>query len=273
MPDLRSFTHRIYVDFSGDDGHYNTPGSSQCICIAWVLSNEEYLDHNRSVVLKIKKAIGCDPKHELKYKTLRRHKNREIALRILSQLKVKVVIIPVFKRYISEQELRDPHTKKLVDLLHTFPLERFFPYMRTVNPKSYFQLIFDEVSWSGCPDDIIEDFKNNQNLDWGQARSDWLLFAKSHSNLMIQLADIISGVGREFADGLIGRALPPCPTCVGKRKMQHCPYKLGRLKIPGESLLHTLQPLLLRKEGECFEQGFVVRPPNRTKYFRFVDCL
>jgi hypothetical protein len=55
---LRPFTHRIYTDFSGDDGDPKTPGASKCLCGAWILSAEDDIEFNEGIVLQIKKLVG-----------------------------------------------------------------------------------------------------------------------------------------------------------------------------------------------------------------------
>jgi len=42
----------------------------------------------------------------------------------------------------------------------------------------YFQLVFDEIGWAGCREEIRELFRSNPRLDWRNARPDWLRFAK-----------------------------------------------------------------------------------------------
>ena len=106
MTDLPEYTHRIFVDFSGDDGDPSKHGASKVICIAWVLSSEADLTHNKTVILKIKKLIGCKPKDELKYSTLSRHQKKRQALTLLSELKISVVVVPVIKEYIKEAEFQ-----------------------------------------------------------------------------------------------------------------------------------------------------------------------
>jgi hypothetical protein len=50
--ELRPFTHRIYTDFSGDDGDTNTPGASKCLCGAWILSAEEDIRFNEKATVR-----------------------------------------------------------------------------------------------------------------------------------------------------------------------------------------------------------------------------
>lgn len=273
MSNLRPFTHRVYVDFSGDDGDPRTPGASRCVCIAWVASAESNLYHNKGVVLQIKKVIGCRATDNLRYKSLRRHRLKKEALNLLTQLKVSAVVVPVLKERITDEELRNPRTKKLVDLIHYFPLSSLLNHITETYPDIYFQLIFDQVGWRGCEEDIQNSFKQDTELDWKRARPDWLRFTKSGSNLMLQLADIIAGLGREYVEDLQTRKLPPCLVCWLKGTYD-CSYKRNRKKVGKTSLLRILYPLLIRNEsGKVWERGFVVRPPGVHRDYLFVDCL
>jgi hypothetical protein len=274
MSKLRPFTHRIYVDFSGDDGDPRTPGASRCICIAWVASTENDLYHNEGIVLQIKKVIGCRASNNLRYKSLRRHRLKKDALDLLTQLKVSAVVVPVLKERIADQELKNPRTKKLVDLIHYFPLSRLLDRITQACPDIYFQLIFDQVGWRGCEADIEKSFRQDPELDWGKARPDWLLFAKSGNSLMLQLADIIAGLTREYVESLQTQKLPNCVVCAVKGKPERpCPYKLGKRSLPNHNLIEVVYPLLVKKDELAWEQGFVVRPPAVCREYKFVDCL
>jgi len=273
MSNLRPFTHRIYVDFSGDDGDPRTPGASRCLCIAWVASAESDLYHNEGIILQIKKVIGCGVVDNLRYKSLRRHRLRKEALGLLTQLKISAVVVPVLKERITEEELRNPRTKKLVDLIHSFPLSRLINHITQTYPDIYFQLVFDQVGWRGCEADIQISFRKDTQLDWERARPDWLLFTKSGSNLMLQLADIIAGLGREYVENLQTEKLPPCIVCWLKGTYD-CSYRRGRKQLGKAGLMRILRPLLIRDEsGKVWERGFVARPPAVSKDYLFVDCL
>ncbi len=273
MSSLGPFTHRIYVDFSGDDGDPRTAGASRCICIAWVASTEDDLYHNEGIVLQIKKVIGCQANAELKYKSLRRHKLKKQALDLLSQLKISAVVVPVLKERLTEEELRNPRTKKLVDLIHSFPLSRLLDYVTQRHPDIYFQLVFDQVGWRGCEEDIRNSFRKNTQLDWEKARLDWLLFAKSGNKLMLQLADIIAGLAREYVEDLQSRKLPPCIVCWLKQTYD-CSYKRNKKKVGKASLMQVVYPLLIKDESsKVWERGFVTRPPGVIKDYLFIDCL
>ena len=162
---LPEYTDRIYVDFSGDDGNPRKPGASRCICMAWVLSKEEDIYHNQGIVLSIKKTIGARKDAELKYTSLKRHKKKAKALEVLSRARIRLLLIPVLKERLTDQELKDPRTKRLIRLIHDFPLDRFLDEFQKSESEGYFQLVFDEIGWAGCQEGITDLFRSNPRLD------------------------------------------------------------------------------------------------------------
>jgi hypothetical protein len=272
--EIRPFTHRIFTDFSGDDGDPNTPGSSKCLCGAWVLSAEEDLRFNEGIVLRIKKLIGCKNTNELKYKSLSHHPKKIEALSLIPELKAKIIMTPVIKARIQDTTIRNPETKLLLTVIHGFPMQRFMAYLQTVYPTFYLQLIIDEMTWSGYQKDVLETLKQTlKNADWSNTREDWLYFAKSSRSLMMQIADVIAGLGREYIEDLQDKKLPPCRACdIGK--WNNCVYKRKGQMVGLNKYFKNVRPLLLTTTaGKFYKGGFIVRPPEVETNYRFVECL
>ncbi len=261
------------MDFSGDDGDPQKPGASKWLVGTWLLSTENDLLHNQGVVLSVKKLIGCRRDAELKYRSLKRHPQRDKALKLLSQLKVRLVVVPVLKERITEDALRNPKNKRLINLIHSFPLYRLLDYLGQECPDAYFQLVFDEIGWAGSESGIKKSFQNDKRFDWSEARSDWLLFVKSGANLMVQLADVFAGLAHEYIESLRGKELPPCRVCWIKG-IRDCRYRRNR-KTPGQiNLMRVLYSFLLKDDKDkVHEVGFVPRPPEIAREYLFVDCL
>jgi hypothetical protein len=271
---LRPFTHRIYTDFSGDDGDPKTPGASKCLCGAWILSSEENIRYNEGIVLQIKKIIGCKAINELKYKSLAHHPKKSEALGLLLGLKVTIILTPVIKDKIDDKTIRSPKTKALLKIIHGFPLGRFMNYLGEVSPDFCLQLIIDEMSWSGYQKDVLEYLKSGlKDVDWSEVREDWLYFAKSGNSLMMQLADVVAGLGREYIEDLQTKALPPCRMChLGH--WNSCTFKRHGQRVGLNKLLKNALPSLLRNsEGSFYAGGFIVRPPEVESDYIFVECL
>jgi len=271
----KSFTHSIFVDFSGDDGDPSKPNSSKVISMAWVLSSSQDIWHNEGIVLEMKKLIGCRPNDEIKYRSLRRHPKKTDALAMLAYSKVQILILLVLKERVKETAFRDPKTKRLVDYIHYFPIRRFFdagalpPY-----PESWFQLVFDEIGWAGCQDEIRRFYSEDENIIWDADKdTKSLLFGKSGAMLMLQLADIFAGMMREYVEKLDNRDLPPCHVCHIK-KIRDCSYKRKHLRPGKAELMNILYPLLItNSNGVTIDTGFMVRPPEVQYNYLFVDCL
>lgn len=271
----RPFTHKIFVDFSGDDGDPSKPNSSKVISMAWVLSSSQDMWHNEGIVLKIKKLIGCNPNDEIKYRSLRRHPKKMRALTILTQSKVRIVVLLVLKKSVKEADFRDPKTKRLVDFIHYLPISRFIstkvlpPY-----PESWFQLVFDEIGWAGCQEEIRRFYIEDKDIIW-DAKKDpkSLLFGKSGAILMLQLADIFAGMAREYMEDMDSAHIPPCSVCHIK-KIRDCSYRRKGLRPGKAELMNILHPLLITNdEGLRVDTGFMVRPPEVQYNYMFVDCL
>lgn len=278
MSNTQDFTHRIYVDFSGDTGDPQTEGASKVICIAWVLTTEEDRQYNESIVLKMKRVIGCKPENEIKYRSIRRHPHKHEVLKHLEQVKAGTVIVPVLKERVREEQLRDPTTKELAILLHHFPLNRMFNHLEETTPEDelsrvVIQLVFDQVSWSGFREEIVHRLEKEHNVVWRISPKESLKFLDSKRNLMLQLADLIAGLGREYIESVDSTQLLPCQLCWSKEKPL---YHRGCKKKPigNGHLMKLLYPLLIKKrDGKAFERGFIARPPTIAYQYWFVDCI
>ena len=279
MVDKRSFTHRIYVDFSGDDGDPRISGASKIISMAWVLTAEADIWHNEGIVLKMKNLVRCRKTDELKYRTIRRHREKKQVLELLKQAKVQLVAVTILKEDLRQDELRKPRTKKLIDLIHHFPVNRFFSVLPPY-PESWFQLVFDEIGWAGCEDEIRHSYVMDENIIFDPVKdSQSLIFGKSSSILMLQMADIFAGMTREYMESLQGQRLPPCQVCYVKgigavHNCEYNPRRYGRAKSIGNGqLMNIIYPLIIGKsDNNKWDTGFLVRPPGSKFNYLFIDC-
>ena len=208
------FTHKIYIDFSGDDGDPRImPGASKVICAAWIMIAPEEISYNLDILREVKKIVGCRQDCELKYVSLKNHPRKRDSLRLLSQTKAKIVIVPVLKEYIKIEGTRDPKTKSLIWFLHFFPLG---PMLGDIINKElddiiYPQLIFDELKWKGCETHIKTTF---DKIPQPISQDNWILFDSFNRYPLLQLADIFSGLGAEFMESLQDKDLTPCRVCL-----------------------------------------------------------
>jgi len=275
MLNLSPFTHKIYVDFSGDDGDPSKPNSSKVISMAWVLSSVQNIRHNEGIVLQMKKLIDCKPKDEIKYRSIRRHRKKMELLTILTKARVWLLILVVLKERVKDAGFRDPRTKRLIDYIHYFPISRFIttktlpPY-----PEAWFQLVFDEIGWAGCQDAIRRFYDDDKNIIWDVKKDpNSVLFGKSGAILMLQLADIFAGMMREYIENLRSRDFPPCHVCHIKG-IRDCSYRRKRLTVGRAELMKIVHPLLISgSDGIKIDVGFMIRPPEVQFRYLFIDCL
>ena len=277
VPTRPAFTHRVYVDFSGDMTDPRTEGATKTVCIAWVLTAEEDRWHNEGMVGEMKQVIGCKQEDELKYRSLRRHPRRHEALACLKQARVGVVVVPVLKERVREEELRDPSTRKLALLLHHFPLEVIFQHLReTVAqdewPGLLLQLVFDQVTWADFRQQVVRRLEEEHGIVWRIPPEQSVRFDNSKKSLMLQLADIVAGLAREYVESLESVRLPPCHICWVKGKRVR-PRVCDMRPVGNAALMKILHALLLKKDGEVWERGLLVRPPAVRYEYGFVDCV
>jgi hypothetical protein len=225
----------------------------------------------------MKRVIGCKQEDELKYRSLRRHPRKHEALACLKQARVGVAVVPVLKERVREEELRDPSTRKLALLLHHFPLEVIFQHLgETVAqdewPRLLLQLVFDQVTWAGFRQQVVRRLEEEHHVVWRIPPEESVKFGNSKKSLMLQLADVVAGLTREYIEGLEGVRLPPCRVCwVNEKRMR--PRGCAMRPVGNARLMNVLRPLLLDKNGDVWERGFVVRPPAVRYEYWFVDCV
>ncbi len=92
---------------------------------------------------------------------------------------------------------------------------------------------------------------------------------------MLQLADIIAGLGHEYVESLHGVKLPPCTVCAVKgRPERTCQYKQGKRVLLGNELIGLIYTLLIKNEqGKSWENGFLVRQTAVCREYMFIDCI
>ncbi len=267
------FTHRVYVDFSGDLGDPKVAGSSKTVCIAWVLTSEEDRKHNEKVLMDIKKSIGCKPEAEIKYRSLRRHPKRDQALAQLTNLKVGVVLVTVFKGVTASKTLT---SREIAIEIHGFPWDRINKHLsETVlpdeQPNICVQLVFDQVGWINFKEELVSKFE--QEVIFRVPPDESIKFLDSKRTPLLQLADIIAGMGRDYVENIDSSDLRFCQVCWAKGRAyphQHC--RKGNLRR--NKLLDTLYLMLLKDpHGKVFERGLISRPPELSQRFWFIDCV
>jgi hypothetical protein len=279
------YMHHVYADASGDDGFkfedkdagFN--GSSYWFSIAPVIMKVQDVDHNKRIVLGLKRIIGSKPRDEITWRRLRKHKKRQECLEKLSESRVQLMGIAVGKLAIQDEQLRDPHTKILSFLLHTFWLDVLSEMFPAAPPKSI--LVMVDTYKAGLVDfgAVVRDYANRRSAS-PPGRKDHLpsldpfdiKFERSVSIQLLQLADIFAGIVRDLFEGLRGQQLPPCPVCLS-RHWRRCPWGSEKTTIGDPTLMKILSLFLAKgPQQELWEYSLLVRPPEVAPLYLFLDC-
>lgn len=280
------YTHHVYADASGDDGFkfedkdHGLDGSSYWFAIAPIIMEAEDVSHNKQIVLDLKRTIGLRPRDEITWRRLRKHRRRQEALNILSELRLRVVAAAAGKQVIRDLQLRDPKAKVLSALLHTFWLRVLLEMFPTALAKSILVMIDNYKAGLVDFEKVVRDYARRRSARMAALKENQaprnpfqIEFRPSTSIQLLQLADIFAGMVRDLFEGLRGQQLPPCAVCLSKR-WRGCTFKSSRRIIGDPTLVMFLQPYLARGlRDRVWEYGILVRPPQLARRYYFVECL
>lgn len=277
-----------YVDASGDDGFKfgeKSEGSSVCYCVCMFLSKQEHIPHNLEVLEEIKKEIGCKPEHELKYTTMRRHKNSQKAHQLLKKLRGTVVSWIAFKKDITDVAMLDTKNKLLSKFCHVFPIESINNILKHDPNKKIF-IAVDVMK--KCEMDGVSDLLTGKKFDFGFYEGQPVIESynlkfrdsKDKDFKLLQVADIISGVIRSgYEDFYFNKTeYPKCHICFnsGKRRALRpkCikQYK-GKIRNKLQNLF-LLEDLFLKDDKrDILMNGLTPYPFKFHSSLCFLDCF
>jgi hypothetical protein len=146
----KDITHFVFTDYSGDDGRKFDRGSSATLTLAIAISHRDDYAFNEDLVFQVKRLLGIKASDELKFTTLKRHKKRSKALRILEQAKIQLCIIHVLKKLEPDD---DPMS---IIVANTFPMTAVASEILRQDENSKIQVVFDQTQ-SGMWDRFIRD--------------------------------------------------------------------------------------------------------------------
>ena len=265
----------IYVDYSGDegfvfDGGPATDGSSRWIAVAPVIMSAADVDFNKSVLASAKAVIGCKQEDEVKWRTLRRLPARKLnrALRELSNLKMRLICLAIWKRAIKEEELRNTKTGALSLLLH----QLWFNWLPAYFPRGQMPGITYYVDHFRKERDLLADFEQYLNENPEARKQYGAEFVDSKLVRLTQVADIYAGMLRDYLEGLEGKSLPQCEKCLSF-KWGTCRYKRNAKLVGQANLVRHITGFLPRQRGEIWEHSLFIRPPEIRRRFYFWQCL
>lgn len=99
---IANYDYVMFVDASGDDGFRFDKGSTKCYAAAALTVRKEDIARDVDILKNIKCAVGCEAADEVKYSRIRRHRNGNSALSLLSTLRGAVSCQIVFKKEIDK---------------------------------------------------------------------------------------------------------------------------------------------------------------------------
>ena len=230
---------------------------------SWVVVERDRYETVESLVFQAKRLISMKASEEIKYRTVRRHRNRDKVLDLLVGAPVRISIVYVLKG--SEEEVLP------VEIGNAFPIKSMLEWIKAVNSHSptRVQIVIDQTKWQHT-----DTLTRNILTGDGSINNEDLVFGQSGSLEILQYADIVAGYFREFLEGLTASGVPPCRMCLIKHKPQNCRLHRRGFNHPGmKRFRQWFQLLLDDANGGRFIEGYHTVPVDRSNDYRFLDCI
>lgn len=257
-----------YVDASGDDGFKFDEGSSVCFVVGVFLCSGKEVQHNKKILLDVKKALGMKPSDELKYSTLRRHRRRKLAYELLSGLQGAALVHVTIKTKLKDPQWLNPKTKFLSSLTHAFPVVEL---SKIISDPGKLRICIDRMKKveEENVDYLIKELFHQRRPELPLPKPD---FRDSKSTKLLQIADYVAGATREFFEVYEGRDKKlPCPLCRPRRPL--CSYKRKRKGLEYSANFRRLIPLLKAKYSHLLFGSVIINPVELWKTYKFLECL
>ena len=230
---------------------------------SWVIVERDQYRIVESLVFQAKRLISMKASEEIKYRTVRRHRNRDKVLDLLVGAPVRISIVYVLK--VGEEGVLP------VEVGNAFPIKSMLGWIGAVNPRSptKVQIVIDQTKWQHT-DTLTRGILTGD----GAVDDEDLVFGQSGSLEILQYADIVAGYFREFLEGLTASGVPPCRMCQIKHTPQNCRLHRKGFNHPGMKRFRQWFQLLRDDvNGRRFIEGYLTVPAERAKDYRFLDCI
>jgi hypothetical protein len=259
---IYDFDYICYVDGSGNDGDkYDVAngGSSTCFTAAYIMIKVSEHDQNVAILSNIKNFLGTGYRDEIKYKTIRRHKNKWAIYKELSKIKGTAGSHTCFKRDVRESYLRDVKSKKLTSFVHSMVISN-------INEDVSGRVLIVMDMMKNIEMELINLLNNDKQIIFRDSKDVNFPF--------IQIADVLAGMTREFfewsltaeAHRKIGNR---CKVCHAKKKLCAHEKKYTKL-LRAVPLMKTIP--LYQIEGSR-QVRIDVYPPKMLKEYYYLSCL
>lgn len=227
--DINNYDYALFVDASGCDGTKFDKGSSICYAVAGYLVPVSDIPADIATLSQIRQIICGDPTRELKYSTLRRHRKRSDAFSLFSSFHGRAIGRVSFKKVLLSSNQFDTNYKAFTAIAHAVTIS-LLSYCEEVFGKKVL-IVVDRMKYT--EESPVHFLANNQMQDALQRLSSYdLIFrdSKDKNYQLIQVADFISGILREFfelyeTDPIMSDFWRKCYFCNNAREKHLCGKK------------------------------------------------
>ena len=291
--DLNHYKYIMFVDASGDDGYSfketSSAGSSFSFVVSCFMTTPEDYEHNKSVLLNMKKAMFVKPEQEIKSTALRRNRNSNKVYEELKNLKGISFSIIADKKLIKKcPPLANEDFFQLTQIAYNdlSGITHTYPYLAL----SQSGLISDDDKVLIVIDNMKKrEMDSIEQILCTEASADKydLIFrdSKDKNFPLIQIADIMAGTIRHYYEDClpIGNHNRYCKLCVHTKSQRlnnlkaMCANKKGK-KLDAPYIHDERFNIVIRfhQSPGTFSglgQNIVIIPIDQLIYFMYIECL
>lgn len=285
----------MFVDASGDDGYTfresSNTGSSYSFVVSCFTTTLDDFEHNKSVLLAMKKAMLVKPEQEIKSTALRRNRNANRVYSEFQNLKGTCFSLVADKRLIQEcRPLSDSDFSHLTKIAYEdlSGITHVFPFISLNNSGLLSEgdkvlIVIDNMKKREMDSirDILEAEYSAEKYD--------LIFrdSKDKNFPLIQIADIIAGTIRNYYEDCLPIKAHNryCKLCIhtpatsykDKSLKYMCKSKRGKKLFSPYISNKNFNSVIMHHKipGETINLGnnFIILPIDQLLYFYYIACL
>lgn len=279
---FENYDYILFVDASGDDGFQfgskSGDGSSFTFVASCFIVKPEDIPHNTEVLQNIKTALNLPKNAELKSTTLKRHRLANKAYALIDELAGTCCSMIAFKKdLIGKPRYADycnVKTKQLSGLTQSFPYYAIYK-LGHFSPTDRILIVMDCMKKSEM--DVVEKNLHDYEIQLNAPENYDLIFrdSKSERYSLIQIADIIAGLVRQYFEENIERTTLQrlCMICKSNIK---CATPSTRKLLRSQTIgTKYITPLLMHRSprfNTIMFTGIITLPLNTYKFYRYIDC-
>ncbi len=276
--DINKYDYLMFVDASGDDGIKFDTGSSSCYAVAGYLVRREDLGDDIQLLRNIRGIISGQPARELKYSTLRRHKNRKYAFPLFAELHGQVFGRVSFKKILVSRGTFSTEAKEFSVVSHAVAIS-LLNNCADVEGKKVLIVVDRMKNTEERPVQMLAD--SSMHDDMGRLAGYDLIFrdSKDADFQLIQVADFFAGILREYferyeTDPMMRRFWNKCPICSKNTRLILCGRSgsKDRASLNGSSNIRYLRPLFHARNNLDIIDHLYLDPPDLFGNLFYLYC-